>query len=128
MKGTYFITFNGDCEYVKISVTKNFNERLRHTSTHTPYNMDVLAFREVDDPSEEGHELKIALEKNYHQDFADSHHLGEWFHPLDEALEVIEYINNESGFTPYSYKRDSSSYSPIGSTQSPSSCLLPPSG
>ena len=54
MKGVYFITFNGDCEYVKIGVTKDLGERLRHTSTHTPYDIDVLAFREVDNPGEEG--------------------------------------------------------------------------
>ena len=106
---------------MKIEITKNLEERLRHTSRDTPYDIDILAFREVDNPGEVGYELRVALERRYHQEFESNHHQGEWFHLSDGVIETIEYLNSESGFTPFTYKRGVSSNNSLRLPKSPRS-------
>ena len=124
MKGVYFITFKSECDYVKIGVTKDLNQRLKQMSVHTPYHIDVLAFSEVLHDGIEGLDLRVALESNYHRDLEEYHHQGEWFHLSGEVLDLIDYINEEGSFEPFTFirqstlDRESTTDRPVSSTTS----------
>ena len=100
MKGIYFATLNCDCDFVKIGQTKDVISRFSK-STDTPYDFEILGFRPVDNQGEENYELRDALEKNYHIEFEEFRHRGEWFHLTSEILDTIDHVNQESGFKPF---------------------------
>ena len=104
MKGVYFVTFNNDCEYVKIGMTKDLMQRFGK-NTDSPYDFEVLAFREVTNEGPENLELRTALEQGYHKLFEEHRHRREWFHLHSDILDVIDYINAESGFEPFVIRR-----------------------
>ena len=99
MKGVYFVCIESDSNYVKIGQTKDLSIRFKRL-TNTPYDYELLAFREVDNEGEESFELRDALERNYHELFKKHHHRGEWFYLDQQILDVIDYINSKSSIKP----------------------------
>lgn len=67
---------------IKIGFTSNLKGRLSDLSSMSPVPLELLAFTYGD----------FNLERELHSTFSDHRSHGEWFHPSDELIKLIESI------------------------------------